>query len=99
MKTLRSRFVLLFAFLITASLLLDCSDHSFKNVLDKFEDVSAVARGDVKEYYFFKGIVKNESPSTAIPTQRFLVGNEQKPQPSFSFTCKRKSYLHLLQLF
>ncbi|MCL9770376.1 hypothetical protein NAT47_08090 [Flavobacterium sp. HXWNR69] len=99
MRTIRSKFVHLFVFLIATSILLDWSDHCHKNVLDKFEEVSLVGRGETKEFSLFKGIVKNKDTELSIPSPAIRIANEQSLQYFITFTCKIKSYLHLLQLF
>lgn len=77
-------------------MLLNYSEHFDKNVLDIFEEVTAVSRSDIKEYCLFKGIIKNEIRFNALPekTSKKLVTLQ-----TFNFNCKIKSYLHLLQLF
>lgn len=99
MKTVRSRIVLFFIFLVTTSTLLNCSDHSLKNVLDLFEEVTVISRNEGKENSLFKGIIKNEITFTSIPEKTSKKVRKQIPQQTFNFYCKIKSYLHLLQLF
>lgn len=99
MKTVRSRFVLIFIFFVATSILLDWSDHSYKNVLDKFEDVSPFCRKENKEFAFFKVIDKNKYSIPSTSSQIAFIKSDFVHQHFIPFYCKVKSFLHLLQLF
>jgi hypothetical protein len=99
MKTVRSSIVLFFIFLVTTSILLNYSDHSYKNVLDIFEEITAINRAEAKEYSLFKGIIKNEITFISLSQTTNKKTRKQIPLQKFNFNCKIKSYLHLLQLF
>ncbi len=99
MKTVKSSIVLFFIFLVTTSILLNYSDHSCKNVLDIFEEVTAVSSAECNEYSLLKGVIKNEITFISLPQKFFIKDKKQLSQRPFNFNCKIKSYLHLLQLF
>lgn len=75
------------------------SDHSCKNVLDIFEEVTAVSSAECNEYSILKGVIKNEITFISLPQKFFIKDKKQLSQRPFNFNCKIKSYLHLLQLF